>query len=162
MSRSAELSLISVLLQSNRVRELELVGLSGNFLYISGNSVSWQATPHLRHDLETTFYGHVEMGSSLDGVELMQVVGHDTHVDELLAELDLYSGLVVDAPQQDRLVEKRDPRSEESFQRGFTGAVDLAWVVGVDDEFLGLEIFGPACPQPGLLALGEVDLERRG
>ena len=76
------------------------------------------------------------MGGTLHGVEGMQVVGQYAALEEALGEGRLRFHAVIDAAQDDALIEQGDAGALEASHGGSDGVVQLVGMVGVNDQHL--------------------------
>src|SRR5690606_4360179 len=104
----------------------------GLFLDVLGDGVTGEAAAEFGHDLAPAFYWNLEVGGAADAIELVQVVGRHADVDQPEAELLLGGDRVVDAAEQDRLVQNHSAGSAQSQDGGGDFGVELLGVIGMD------------------------------
>ncbi len=78
--------------------------------------------------------GNFEVGGTGHSIQLVQVVGHDTLVDKLPAQLRQRFDVVIDAAQQDGLVEQRDAGIHQAVNRQAGRLVQFSGMINVDHD----------------------------
>lgn len=132
---------------------------AGLFADEAGDAEAGEMFLEMAQELGASFGGELEVACALDGIEAMEVVGDDSVVDEGRGEGEERVFVVIDAFEENRLVEDGDAQHEDFFQGGGDIGIEFAGVVDVDDE---KDLFGGGGQQfeeRGVDALGDADGE---
>ena len=116
-------------LQISSYAKTSLLVPPARFADIPRHGIAGQPGAKLGHQRDAGREGHLEMRRPGHRVQLVQVIRHYPQIDQPLAQLGQHVGPIVDAPQQDRLVQHGNAGIDQPPEGTGHVAVDLGGMV---------------------------------
>ena len=93
--------------QSLRGSQRRLMQFTGDFADVLWNGITGQTPPQFLNNAASRLLSDFKVGSAADAVELVQVIGDHSQIDQTFAQRGLGLGRVVDVLQQHGLIQDR-------------------------------------------------------
>ena len=93
-----------------------------DFLNVSGDCIAWQSLLQLFDQFASCGGTHFKVGGTVNAIQLMQVIGDHTGIDQPFTEVFERLDTIIDPAQQHGLIQSRDPGANE-FPQGLVTVI---------------------------------------
>jgi hypothetical protein len=115
-------------------RQSYFCGRAVDLPYEARYEVAWQLRGQLACDQARALFWNIEVRRAANAIEDMEIVWQYARVKQPARKFRENGGIIIDAPQQDGLIQQRDSRLTQRFARSPHVSIDLVRMIDVQNE----------------------------